>query len=128
MTVRPFSDSQAHSDATDFPPGLVTTCTSSTRAAPPAIRRASCGATTTFFHKPLSGGNPYGAEARKDLAEIAAAAKEFPDMTFLIAAPLMHGAASYSLFTFFTLGARLVVMRDSIPSRSSKASRRRSCR
>ncbi|CAM2832008.1 AMP-binding protein [Prescottella defluvii] len=68
-----------------------------------------------FFRKPLSGGNPYGEDARKDLAEVAAAAKEFPDLSFLIAAPLMHGAALYSLFTFFTLGARVVLMRDFVP-------------
>ncbi|MBC7303415.1 MAG: AMP-binding protein [Nocardia sp.] len=65
-----------------------------------------------FFRKPLSGGNPYGTDPRTDLAEIAAAAKEFPELSFLIAAPLMHGAALYSLFTFFTLGARVVLMRD----------------
>src|SRR5699024_7020290 len=46
-----------------------------------------------FFHKPLSGGHPYGGGKRRDLAEVAAAAKEFPGMAFLIAAPLMHGAA-----------------------------------
>ncbi|MAU82740.1 MAG: acyl-CoA synthetase [Gordonia sp.] len=68
-----------------------------------------------FFRKPLSGGNPYG-EARKDLAEIATAVKDFPSMAFLLAAPLMHGAASYSLFTFFTLGGRLVIQRDFKPS------------
>lgn len=68
-----------------------------------------------FFHKPLSGGNPYGEGKRRDLAEVAAAAKEFPEMAFLIAAPLMHGAALYSLFTFFTLGARVVLMRDFDP-------------
>ena len=62
-----------------------------------------------FFRKPLSGGNPYGEEARQDLAEIASAAKEFPELSFLIAAPLMHGAALYSLFTFLTLGARVVL-------------------
>ncbi|MDG3013484.1 AMP-binding protein [Speluncibacter jeojiensis] len=70
-----------------------------------------------FFRKPLSGGNPYGQDQRQDLAEIAAAAKEFPDMAFLIAAPLMHGAALYSLFTFFTLGARVVLMRDFDPAK-----------
>ncbi|WP_068271465.1 AMP-binding protein [Aldersonia kunmingensis] len=69
-----------------------------------------------FFRKPLSGGNPYGDEPRRDLAEIAEAAKEFPEMAFLIAAPLMHGAALYSLFTFFTLGARVVLQRDFIPA------------
>ncbi|RPA02524.1 acyl-CoA synthetase [Gordonia sp. OPL2] len=67
-----------------------------------------------FFRKPLSGGNPYG-DARKDLDEIATAVKDFPSMAFLLAAPLMHGAASYSLFTFFTLGGRLVIQRDFNP-------------
>ncbi|NED70294.1 acyl-CoA synthetase, partial [Streptomyces sp. SID10244] len=67
-----------------------------------------------FVRKPLSGGNPYG-EARQDLAEIATAVKDFPSIAFLLAAPLMHGAASYSLFTFFTLGGRLVIERDFDP-------------
>lgn len=70
-----------------------------------------------FFRKPLSGGNPYGEGPRQDLAEVAAAAKEFPDLAFLIAAPLMHGAALYSLFTFFTLGARVVLRRDFNPAK-----------
>ncbi|WP_305093501.1 acyl-CoA synthetase [Prescottella sp. R16] len=70
-----------------------------------------------FFRKPLSGGNPYGEGCRADLTEVAAAAEEFPDMAFLIAAPLMHGAALYSLFTFFTLGARVVLMRDFDPKK-----------
>lgn len=64
-----------------------------------------------FFRKPISGGNPYG-EARKDLAEIGSAVKDFPSIAFLLAAPLMHGAASYSLFTFLTLGGRLILERD----------------
>lgn len=64
-----------------------------------------------FFRKPISGGNPYG-EARKDLAEIATAVKDFPSLAFVLSAPLMHGAASYSLFTFLTLGGRLVLVRD----------------
>ncbi len=68
-----------------------------------------------FFRKPLSGGNPYGAEARQSLDEIAGAAREFPELSYLIAAPLMHGAALFSLFTFFTLGARVVLMRDFEP-------------
>ncbi|QKT12814.1 AMP-binding protein [Rhodococcus sp. W8901] len=74
-----------------------------------------------FFRKPLSGGNPYGEENRKDLAEIASAAKEFPSLSYLIAAPLMHGAALYSLFTFLTLGARVVLMRDFIPRKVVEA-------
>lgn len=68
-----------------------------------------------FFRKPISGGNPYG-EARRDLAEVGAAVKDFPSIAFNLAAPLMHGAASYSLFTFLTLGGRLVLMRDFDPA------------
>lgn len=68
-----------------------------------------------FFRKPISGGNPYG-DARRDLAEIGAAVQEFGSIAFNIAAPLMHGAASYSLFTFLTLGGRLVLMRDFDPA------------
>ena len=69
-----------------------------------------------FFRKPLSGGNPYG-DDRKDLDEIASAVKDFPSIAFMLAAPLMHGAASYSLFTFFTLGGRLVIMREFNPEK-----------
>ncbi|MFZ2240230.1 MAG: acyl-CoA synthetase [Gordonia amarae] len=69
-----------------------------------------------FFRKPLSGGNPYG-DDRKNLDEIASAVKDFPSMSFMLAAPLMHGAASYSLFTFFTLGGRLVIMREFNPEK-----------
>lgn len=74
-----------------------------------------------FFRKPLSGGNPYGEEARQDLAEIASAAKEFPELSFLIAAPLMHGAALYSLFTFLTLGARVVLRREFVAEKVVEA-------
>ncbi|MBM7367920.1 AMP-binding protein [Gordonia hydrophobica] len=64
-----------------------------------------------FFRKPISGGNPYG-PARADYAELAKEVQNFPSMSFLIAAPLMHGAASYSLFTFISLGSRLILERD----------------
>ncbi|WP_026919697.1 AMP-binding protein [Gordonia shandongensis] len=64
-----------------------------------------------FFRKPISGGNPYG-EPRKDLEDLANEVKNFPSLAFLIAAPLMHGAASYSLFTFLSLGGRLILERD----------------
>ncbi|GEE01222.1 long-chain-fatty-acid--CoA/3-oxocholest-4-en-26-o ate--CoA ligase [Gordonia spumicola] len=64
-----------------------------------------------FFRKPISGGNPYG-PPRADLDELSREVKNFPSMSFLIAAPLMHGAASYSLFTFISLGSRLILERD----------------
>ncbi|WP_328856989.1 AMP-binding protein [Williamsia herbipolensis] len=69
-----------------------------------------------FFHKPLSGGNPYGPEPLADHAAIAHNASTFAPISFLLAAPLMHGAAIYSLFMFFINGGRLVLQRDFVPS------------
>ncbi|GAB3127009.1 acyl-CoA synthetase [Tsukamurella serpentis] len=68
-----------------------------------------------FFRKPLSAGVPYGGEPRQNLEEVKEGAKQFPPLAFLIAAPLMHGAASYSLFTFFVLGSRIILERDFDP-------------
>ncbi|NMD54253.1 MULTISPECIES: AMP-binding protein [Tsukamurella] len=65
-----------------------------------------------FFRKPLSAGVPYGGEPRQNLDEVGQGAKDFPPLAFLIAAPLMHGAAAYSLFTFFVLGSRVILERD----------------
>ncbi len=67
-----------------------------------------------LFHKPLSGGNPYG-EAHPDLESLAKAALAMPPISFLIAAPLMHGAASYAMFFYFIFGGRLVMLRDFDP-------------
>ncbi|WP_448222626.1 AMP-binding protein [Gordonia iterans] len=69
-----------------------------------------------FFRKPISGGNPYG-PARESYEELAREVKNFPSIAFLIAAPLMHGAASYSLFTFLSLGGRLILERDFDPEK-----------
>ncbi|GAA1006988.1 acyl-CoA synthetase [Nocardiopsis tropica] len=65
-----------------------------------------------FFRKPLSAGVPYGGEPRTSLDEVGEGAKSFPPLAFLIAAPLMHGAGAYSLFTFFVLGSRIILERD----------------
>ena len=65
-----------------------------------------------FFRKPLSAGVPYGGEPRQSLDEVGEGAKQFPPLAFLVAAPLMHGAAAYSLFTFFVLGSRIILERD----------------
>ncbi|GAA2055201.1 AMP-binding protein [Williamsia deligens] len=70
-----------------------------------------------FFHKPLSGGNPYGPESLTDLAAIAHNASTFAPLSFLLAAPLMHGAAIYSMFMFFINGGRLVLQRDFVASK-----------
>ncbi|MFP1153596.1 AMP-binding protein [Mycobacterium sherrisii] len=64
-----------------------------------------------FFVRALSGGNPYG-PARTSLGEIRTAAREFPPMTLLITAPLIHGAALYTLLGSWTQGARIVLMRE----------------
>ncbi|HWI42398.1 MAG TPA: AMP-binding protein [Nocardioides sp.] len=69
-----------------------------------------------LFHKPLNGGNPYG-DAHPDLRAIADAATAMPPLAFLIAAPLMHGAASYAMFFYFIFGGRLVMLRDFDPKR-----------
>ncbi|WP_182526539.1 AMP-binding protein [Nocardioides dongkuii] len=69
-----------------------------------------------LFHKPLSGGNPYG-DPHPDLAAIATAAQAMPPISFLIAAPLMHGAASYAMFFYFIFGGRLVMLRDFDPTK-----------
>lgn len=69
-----------------------------------------------LFHKPLSGGNPYG-DPHPDLEAIATAAVAMPPISFLIAAPLMHGAASYAMFFYFIFGGRLVMLRDFDPAK-----------
>lgn len=116
VTVQPF-DPSGYSDERDFEPRtgdeLWVLYTGGTTGYPKGVMWRH----DDFFHKPLSGGNPYDENPRKDLAEVGAAAKEFPGLSFLIAAPLMHGAALYSLFTFLTLGARLVLMRGFDPEK-----------
>jgi 3-oxocholest-4-en-26-oate---CoA ligase len=117
VAVAPFAP-DGHSDVRDFEPRtgdeLWVLYTGGTTGYPKGVMWRH----DDFFHKPLSGGNPYeDNNPRKNLGEVAAAAKEFPDLAFLIAAPLMHGAALYSLFTFLTLGARLVLMRSFDPDK-----------
>ncbi|WP_127782332.1 acyl-CoA synthetase [Rhodococcus sp. X156] len=65
-----------------------------------------------FFHAALGGGNHYG-DSYTSAAEVAAAAAaaETP-MTFLVTAPLMHGAAVYSLFSGFFMASKQVLMRQ----------------
>ncbi|MEE2035335.1 AMP-binding protein, partial [Rhodococcus chondri] len=56
-----------------------------------------------FFYAALTGGNPFG-EPYSDAAEVAAAVPHIPEMTWMMTAPLIHGAALYSLFTAFCVG------------------------
>nr|MDQ2723773.1 AMP-binding protein [Actinomycetota bacterium] len=68
-----------------------------------------------FFYAALAGGNPYGEPYSSGSAMgEAAAASEFT-MSFLLTAPLMHGAAVYALFTGFFMGAKQVLMRNFEP-------------
>ncbi|MFF0815186.1 acyl-CoA synthetase [Rhodococcus sp. NPDC003318] len=62
-----------------------------------------------FFHAALSGGNPFG-EPYSGPAAVAAAVPNIPEMTWMLTAPLIHGAALYSLFTAFCVGATHVLM------------------
>ncbi|RDI17643.1 acyl-CoA synthetase (AMP-forming)/AMP-acid ligase II [Rhodococcus sp. AG1013] len=121
ITVVPFSDARDLPTTAEFPArsgdDVYVLYTGGTTGYPKGVMWRH----DDFFRKPLSGGNPYGEDTRQDLAEVAAAAKEFRDLAFLIAAPLMHGAGIYSLFTFFTLGARVVLMRDFDPKKVVEA-------
>ncbi|WP_123027962.1 AMP-binding protein [Mycolicibacterium stellerae] len=64
-----------------------------------------------FFHRPLSGGNPWG-EARKSLEEIAAASQQSAELSVLVVAPLIHGSALYAMFSLFLQGGRVVLLRS----------------
>ncbi|MDG3011643.1 acyl-CoA synthetase [Rhodococcus sp. D2-41] len=68
-----------------------------------------------FYMAALHGGNHYG-DPYLDTESLAAAVKanEFP-ISFLVTAPLMHGAAVYSLFAAFFTGSKQVVMRNYDP-------------
>ncbi len=62
-----------------------------------------------FFHAALSGGNPMG-DPHSDIASVAAQAANMPAMTWMLTAPLIHGAAMYSMFSAFCLGTSQVVV------------------
>jgi acyl-CoA synthetase (AMP-forming)/AMP-acid ligase II len=61
-----------------------------------------------FFFSALAGGNHYG-EPRRSVAEIVAAAAEVPSGGYVITAPMMHGAGTYTLFSAFLIGAKVVI-------------------
>jgi 3-oxocholest-4-en-26-oate---CoA ligase len=63
-----------------------------------------------FFFAALAGGNHYG-EPRRSVGEIVAAAAQIPSAGYLITAPMMHGAGTYTLFTAFLLGSKVVISR-----------------
>lgn len=62
-----------------------------------------------FFHAALTGGNPFG-DPYGSAEQVAAAVPHIPEMSWMLTAPLIHGAALYSLFTAFCVGATHVLM------------------
>jgi 3-oxocholest-4-en-26-oate---CoA ligase len=63
-----------------------------------------------FYFSALAGGNHYG-PPRLSVEEIVTAAAAVPNGGYLITAPLMHGAGTYTLFTALLLGAKVVISR-----------------
>jgi 3-oxocholest-4-en-26-oate---CoA ligase len=63
-----------------------------------------------FYFSALAGGNHYG-EPRLSVGEVTAAAVATPAGGYLLAAPLMHGAGTYTLFTALLLGSTVVISR-----------------
>jgi acyl-CoA synthetase (AMP-forming)/AMP-acid ligase II len=68
-----------------------------------------------FFWSALAGGNHYG-EPRRTVDEVTAAAAAMPAGGYLLCAPLMHGAGTYTLFTAFLLGSTVVISRRFDPA------------
>ncbi|MFZ2528535.1 MAG: acyl-CoA synthetase [Rhodococcus sp. (in: high G+C Gram-positive bacteria)] len=62
-----------------------------------------------FFYAAMAGGNPMG-DPHPDIASVTAQASNMPEMTWMLTAPLMHGAAMYSMFSAFCLGTSQVVV------------------
>ena len=112
VSVQRFADVNAQSsDARDFGPRSVDdkfiVYTGGTTGHPKGVVWRQ----EDFFYAALSGGNQYG-EPRKSIKELTDAAVDFPALTLLVTAPLMHGAASYAMFSMFFMGARQVLMRN----------------
>ena len=63
-----------------------------------------------FYASALAGGNHYG-EPRLTVEEVVAAAEAMPAGGYLLTAPLMHGAGTYTLFTAFLLASTVVISR-----------------
>jgi 3-oxocholest-4-en-26-oate---CoA ligase len=68
-----------------------------------------------FYWSALAGGNHYG-EPRRSVAEVTDAAAAMPEGGYLLCAPLMHGAGTYTMFTAFLLGSTVVISRKFDPA------------
>ncbi|HUC59850.1 MAG TPA: AMP-binding protein [Streptosporangiaceae bacterium] len=67
-----------------------------------------------FYWSALAGGNHYG-PPRTTVAEVVAAAEAMPEAGYLLTAPLMHGAGTYTMFTAFLLGSTVIISRKFDP-------------
>jgi 3-oxocholest-4-en-26-oate---CoA ligase len=67
-----------------------------------------------FFFAALAGGNHYG-PPRLSVDEVVASAAQVPSAGYLITAPMMHGAGTYTLFSAFLLGSKVVISRKFDP-------------
>jgi 3-oxocholest-4-en-26-oate---CoA ligase len=63
-----------------------------------------------FFFSALAGGNHYG-PPRLSVEEIVEAASQVPSAGYLITAPMMHGAGTYTLFSALLLASKVVITR-----------------
>jgi 3-oxocholest-4-en-26-oate---CoA ligase len=70
-----------------------------------------------FYFSALAGGNHYG-PPRLSVEEVVTAAAEVPNGGYVITAPLMHGAGTYTLFTALLLGAKVVISQKFDPAQT----------
>jgi acyl-CoA synthetase (AMP-forming)/AMP-acid ligase II len=63
-----------------------------------------------FYYSALAGGNHYGAPYTT-VGDLVTAATQTPEMGYLLAVPLMHGSGTYTIFTAFLLGSKVVITR-----------------
>lgn len=64
-----------------------------------------------FYYAALAGGNQYG-DPHETVEALCDAAKNFPAMSLLVTAPMIHGAAIYAMFSMFFMGSKQVLMRN----------------
>ncbi|MFL0579887.1 acyl-CoA synthetase [Dietzia sp. 179-F 9C3 NHS] len=67
-----------------------------------------------YYYACLSGGNPYG-DPYNSPEEVAANSGNGAFFNVMVSAPLMHGAGTFTLFTFFNLGGHIIMQRDFDP-------------
>ena len=64
-----------------------------------------------YYYACLSGGNPYG-EPHHEPAAVGEQARGGAGFVIMLSAPLMHGAGTFTLLTFFNMGGHVVMQRD----------------